>query len=169
MRIAFFAPVAFMLAASPAGAQDRRPIDVSPYVALGTAGTSPVGVTVTFPVSSTFSVETDTAYRRGEDIHAFSTSASLLYFLPRVGRATPYLAGGIGLSQYGAPVISSSGAPLRSQARLRVPLIMGGGVKVPAKEGLEMRTDVRYYESIGGQGWQGFRVAQGISFDRGKR
>jgi hypothetical protein len=83
--------------------------------ALGSAAASPVGAVVTFPVTSTLSVETEVAYRRGEGgIHALSTSTSLLYFLPRVGRSTAYVAGGVGLSQYGAPVFSSN--VLRSAA-----------------------------------------------------
>src|SRR6188768_443970 len=99
---AVVALVAFTLYASPAWAQDAQPVEVTPYVALGSAGASPVGATVTFPVTSTLSVETDVAYRRGEgDINALSSSISLLWFLPRIGRAAPYVAGGVGLSQYG--------------------------------------------------------------------
>ena len=102
--------VAFTLTASPVAAQSAKAVEVTPYVALGSAAASPVGAAVTFPVTATLSVETDVAYRRGEgDIHALSSSASLLYSLPRVGQATPYVAAGVGLSQYGAPVLSSSG------------------------------------------------------------
>ena len=104
-KSAVFALVAFTLGALPVGAQDAKTVEVTPYVALGSAGASPVGAAVTFPVTSTLSVETDVAYRRGEgNIHALSSSVSLLYSLPRVGQATPYVAGGVGLSQYGAPV-----------------------------------------------------------------
>jgi hypothetical protein len=53
------------------GAQDVKTVEVTPYVALGSAAASPVGVAFTFPVTSTLSVETDVAYRRGEGrIHA---------------------------------------------------------------------------------------------------
>ena len=93
-RSAGFALVVFTLAAVPVGAQDARPVEVAPYVALGSAGAAPVGATVTFPVTSTLSVEQEVAYRRGEGrIHALSSSTSLLYFLPRVGQSTPYVAG----------------------------------------------------------------------------
>ena len=169
MRASLFALAAFILAASPVGAQNTQTVEVTPYLAVGSAGASPVGVAVTFPVTSTLSVETDVAYRRGEGIHALSTSGSLLYSLPRVGQATPYVAGGVGLSQYGSPVLSSNGSPIGSQTRLAVTLITGGGLKVPVKEKLDLRTDARYYQSFGRQGWQAFRVAQGISFDTGKR
>ena len=86
-RSAVFALVAFTLGALPVGAQDAKTVEVTPYVALGSAAASPVGAAVTFPVTSTLSVETDVAYRRGEGgIHALSSSTSLLYFLPRVGQ-----------------------------------------------------------------------------------
>ena len=93
-KSAVFALVAFTLEALPVGAQDAKTVEVTPYVALGSAAASPVGVAVTFPVTSTLSVETDVAYRRGEGrIHALSSSISLLYSLPRVGQTTPYVAG----------------------------------------------------------------------------
>jgi hypothetical protein len=63
---AVFALVAFTLEALPVGAQDVKTVEVTPYVALGSAAASPVGVAVTFPVTSTLSVETEVAYRRGE-------------------------------------------------------------------------------------------------------
>jgi hypothetical protein len=99
----------------------------------GSAAASPIGTAVTFPVTSNLSVESDVAYRRGRgNIHALSTSASLLYFLPRVGRATPYVAGELG-----------------------------------SKAGFA--TDVRWFKSFGRMGSEEFRVAQGLSFDLGKR
>ena len=108
-----FALVSFALGALPAMAQDAKLVEVTPYVGVGSAAASPVGTAVTFPVTSTLGVETDVAYRRGEgDIHALSSSVSLLYSLPRIGQSTPYVAGGVGLSQYGAPVFSFDGPPI---------------------------------------------------------
>lgn len=169
MRASLFALVACILAASSGAAQDTPTVEVTPYVAVASAGASPTGITVTFPVTSSLSVETDVAYRRGEGIHALSTSGSLLYSLPRVGHSTPYVAGGIGLSQYGSPVVSPNGGVIGSQSRLAVTLNAGGGVKVPVKKTLDLRTDARWYKSFGRQGSEAFRVAQGISFDAGKR
>src|SRR4051812_37881902 len=98
-KCAVFALVAFTLGALPVAAQEARTVEVTPYVALGSAAASPVGGAVTFPVTSALSVETDVAYRRGEGrINALSLSASLLYSLPRVGQSTPYVAAGVGLS-----------------------------------------------------------------------
>jgi hypothetical protein len=154
----------------PAAAQDAKPVEVTPYVAVGTAGAAPVGAAVTFPVTSTLSVETDVAYRRGEGrIHALSSSASLVYDLPRIGQATPYVAAGAGLSQYGAPVFSLDGRPVGTQSGLAFTVNAGGGVKVPMNEALDLRTDARWFKSFGREGSEQFRVAQGISFDVGKR
>jgi hypothetical protein len=169
-KSAVFALVAFTLAASPVGAQDAKTVEVTPYVALGSAGVSPVGAAVTFPVTSTLSVETDVAYRRGEGrIHALSTNTSLLWFLPRVGQSTPYVAVGAGLSQYGAPVLSSDGPPIGTQSRVAMTVNAGGGLKMPVNDKLDLRTDARWFKSFGKQGSEQFRVAQGISFDAGKR
>ena len=80
-KSAVFALVAFTLAALPVQAQDAKTVEVTPYVGLGSAGASPVGAAVTFPVTPTLSVETDVAYRRGEGhINALSTNVSLLWF-----------------------------------------------------------------------------------------
>src|SRR5882672_9808954 len=95
-KSAVVAVVAFTLEALPVGAQDTQTVEVTPYVALGSAAASPVGAAVTFPVTSTLSIETEVAYRRGEGgIHALSSSASLLYALPRLAQSTPYVAAGI--------------------------------------------------------------------------
>jgi hypothetical protein len=168
-KCAVFALVSFTLAALPAEAQDAKTVEVTPYVALGSAGASP-GAAVTIPVTSTLSVETDVAYRRGEGrIHALSTNTSLLWSLPRVGESTPYVAAGVGLSQYGAPIFSSDGPPIGTQARLAMTVNAGGGLKMPVNEKLDLRTDARWFKSFGHQGSEQFRVAQGISFDVGKR
>ena len=165
-----FAFLAFTPGALPVGAQDVKTVEVTPYVALGSAAASPVGGAVTFPVTSTLSVETDVAYRRGEGgIHALSSSISLLYFLPRVGSSAPYVAGGIGLSQYGAPVFADNGRPIGTEPRIAMTVNAGGGVKMPMNKAVDLRTDARWFKSYGLQGSEQFRVAQGISFDAGKR
>ena len=167
---ACLALVVIMLTASPGAAQEARAVEVTPYVAIGSAAASPIGAAVTIPLASSLSLETDVAYRRGEGgIHALSTSSSLLYFLPRVGRSIPYVAGGIGLAQYGAPVFSSNGPPIGTEPRVALNVNAGGGVKMPVNEKMDLRTDARWFKSFGRQGSEQFRVAQGISFDVGKR
>jgi len=169
-KSAVFALVAFTLAALPVAAQEAQTVEVMPYVALGSAGVSPVGAAVTFPVTPTLSVETDVAYRRGEGrIHALSTNTSVLWFLPRLGPSTPYVAAGVGLWQYGAPLFSSDGPPIGTQSRLAMTMNAGGGLKIPVNDKLDLRTDARWFKSFGTQGSEQFRVAQGISFDAGKR
>jgi hypothetical protein len=169
-KTAGFAFIAFTLAALPATAQDAKHVEVTPYAALGSAGVSPVGAAVTFPVTSKLGLETDVAYRRGEGrIHALSTNTSLLGFLPRVGQARPYVAAGAGLAQYGAPILSSAGSPMGTQPRLTMTVNAGGGLKMPVNDKLDLRTDARWFKSFGKQGSEHFRVAQGISFDAGRR
>ena len=169
-KSALFALVAFTLQAWPVGAQDAKAVEVTPYVALGSAGASPVGTAVTFPVTSTLSVETDVAYRRGEGrIHALSSNTSVLWSLPRAGRSTPYLAAGVGLAQYGSPVPSPDGPPVGTQPRVATTVNVGGGLKTPMTNKMDWRTDARWFKSFGQQGSEQFRVAQGISFDVGKR
>ena len=165
-----FALVVFTLGALPALAQDPQTVQVTPYVALGSDMASPVGAAITFPIKSKLSVETDVAYRRAEgNINAMSLSASLLYDLPRVGRATPYVAAGIGLATYGTPVLSSSNSrPLGTRSRLAMTVNAGGGLKMPMNEKMGLRTDARWFNFLG-EGSEGFRVAQGISFGLGKR
>ena len=168
-KSAVFVLVAFTLAV-PVVAQDAKPVEVTPYVALGSAAASPLGVAVTFPVTSTLSVETDVAYRRGEgQIHALSSNASLLWFLPRVGQSRPYVAAGVGLAQYGAPVFSSDGPPIGTQSRVTPTVNAGGGLQMPMNAKLALRTDARWFKSFGLQGSEQFRVAQGISFGAGKQ
>jgi hypothetical protein len=169
-KSAVFALVAFILAALPVAAQDPKTVEVTPYVALGSAAAPPVGAAVTFPVTSTLSLETDVAYRRGEGrIHALSTNTSLLWFLPRAGQTTPYVAAGVGLLQYGAPIFSYRGPPVGTEPRVAMTVNAGGGLKMPVNAKVDLRTDARWFKSFGKQGSEQFRVAQGISFDAGKR
>jgi hypothetical protein len=165
-RSAVFAIVVFTLGALPVAAQEEKGVEVTPYVGIGTAGAPPVGTAVTFPLTSTFSIETDVAYRPGEGrIHALSTGTSLVYALPCVGKATPYVAAGVGISQYGAPVFSANGRPIGTEARVALTVNAGGGLKMPVNDTLDLRTDARWFKSFGRQGSEQFRVAQGISFD----
>ena len=126
----FLTIVVFTFVASPAVGQDAKAVEVTPFVALGSTGASPFGVAIVFPVTSTLDIETEVGYRRGEGrIHALSSSTSLLWNLPRVGRVAPYLAAGVGLAQYGAPVLSPGGYPIATQSRTAVTVNAGGGLK----------------------------------------
>lgn len=179
-RSVVFALVAYALGAWPAGAQEAKGAEVTPYVvAFGSNLGRPVGAAVTVPLTSRFSVETDVAHRRVEGhLHALSSNASLLALLPPVGYATPYVAAGAGFSQYGAPVFGSSGGlPIGTARSGAMTVSAGGGLKVPLSERVDLRTDVRVFRSsgyqrtryFGGLRSEWFRVALGVSFDLGKR
>lgn len=84
-RCVVVALVALTLGALPARAQDANAVEITPYAALSGDATAPVGAAITIPVTATLSLST-----------------SLLWLLPRVGQATPYLAAGVGLTQYRA-------------------------------------------------------------------
>lgn len=147
-RLDVFTLVAFValaLLARPASAQDAAAVEVTPFVALGTAGASPVGVWVTAPLTSALSLESELSYRRGEgDMHALSSSVSVLYWLPRVGPTTPYLAAGMGLAQHGLPVLGTSGEPIGTQSSVALTVNAGGGIKTRVTDAVHLRTDVRW-------------------------
>jgi len=166
----FLTIVVFTFVASPAVGQDARPVEVTPFVAFGSVGASPLGVAIAFPVTSTLDIETEVGYRRGEGgMHALSSSTSLLWNLARVGRVAPYLAAGVGLAQYGAPVLSPGGYPIATQSRMSVTVNAGGGLKTRIDDKLDMRTDARWFKSFGRYGSEHVRLAHGVAFDVGKR
>jgi opacity protein-like surface antigen len=158
-------------ASAPAAPRKTTPsIEVTPFVSLDSRGATPIGAAISFPLGHSFSIESETEYRRGEgDLNALSSTANLLYALPRIGRLKPYLAAGGGLAQYGAPIVSRDGGVIGTEPRIAVEIDAGGGVKVPVTESWGMRTDARWFKSFGRNGSEHWRVSQGISFDAGKR
>jgi opacity protein-like surface antigen len=174
-KSAVFAIVAFTFGAMPARAQNAPTVAVTPFVAMGTDGASPIGAAIAFPISSALSVETDVAYRRGEgNIHAPSTNASLLFSLPRAGRFTPYAAVGVGLARYGAAVrfrpVATGELQLGTASRLATTVNFGGGIKAQITDRMDFRTDVRWFQSPASQAnADQFRVALGVGFNVGKR
>ena len=141
-------------------------VEVTPFISMDSRGSSPIGAAITFPLNSSFSIETEIGYRRGEGgLNALSSSANLLYALPRIRRTTPYLATGAGLAQYGAPVVSREGSVLGTEPRIAFEVNAGGGLKVPVGDGMGMRTDARWFKSFGRHASEHWRISQGISFD----
>lgn len=161
--------LALQMSATVASAQQAAedPVQVTPFVSMDSRGSTPIGAAVTFPLSSLFSLEAEAGYRRGEGgLNALNSSVSLLYDLPQLGRTTPYLASGIGLAQFGAPIVASyTGLLLGTEPRIALEVNAGGGIKVPVSDTWGMRTDARWSKSFGCHGSEHFRVAQGISFD----
>ena len=123
--------IAMVVVAASAQAQDgpqqsRRVtyVEITPFVSLGSNASSGVGAAVRWPLGSNFSLEVETAGRWSE-VTALSIGASLLFDLPAIGQATPYVAAGIGLDQYGSPVELPGGA-VATQARTAVTVNAGG-------------------------------------------
>ena len=155
---------------SAALAQDAKAVEVTPFVALGSQGSAPVGAAISFPITANTSIEAEVGYRRGEgNINALSSSANLIYALPRIGRTTPYLAAGAGLAEFGAPIVGPNGGIVATQPLVGFVVNAGGGIKVPVDDSWGMRTDARWFKSFGRHASEEWRVAQGISFDVGKR
>lgn len=164
-----FSLVILLLAPQVAHAQEPRPVQLTPFVAFGTDHTAPVGLMVTFPWTSSLSCEVEMSYRRGEgDLGFMSANVSLLMDLPKVGRATPYIAGGAGLSQYGAFAMSPSGAQVGAARRLALTLNAGGGLRAPVTSRVDFRSDVRFFDALG-TAPDSYRIANGFSFDVGRR
>jgi hypothetical protein len=138
------------LAAPPAWAQEEQSPQVTPFVAVGTGDAAPVGVAVTFPFTSMLSVEGDVGYRNNAShIRGLSTNASLLFSLPSVGKATPYLATGFGVSNYAAPVFSSLNAPpIGAVSRLGLNANFGGGLRTRLTNRVDLRTDARWFMPV---------------------
>jgi hypothetical protein len=176
LTIVVFASVS----ALPASAQDAGAVaghtqassvgQVTPFVSIDSRGSSPIGAAISVPVGASFSVESEVGYRRAEGgLNALSSSASLLYALPRIGRTTSYLAAGAGLAEYGAPLVSREGPVIGTKSRIAFEVNAGGGLKVPVTETWGMRTDARWFKSFGRNASEHWRVSQGVSFDVRKR
>jgi hypothetical protein len=172
--------VALAIAAAPALAQDpsgapaspaRSPaVEVTPFVSMGSLGSSRIGAAAAFPVTDDLSVEAEMGYRRGEgDINALNSSVSLLFALPRLGAVTPYLAAGGGLEEYGTPVSLPGRSGLFTQSKLAFAVNTGGGVKVPVDDRWSLRSDARWYKALGRNGPEHWRLYQSATFGVGRR
>ena len=164
---------AILLAPTSARAQDHPPqtkshaAEITPFVFLGSGATSGVGAAVRWPLVSRLSVELETSYRRAE-IAGLSTNLSLLFDLPRMGPVTPYVAGGVGLDQYGTPEVLTDGRVV-ARKRTAFSVNAGGGVRVQAGENWGMRTDARWSKDIGRFAPERFRLYNGVTFGRTER
>jgi opacity protein-like surface antigen len=137
---------------------------------MGSPTSTRIGGAVNFPVTSNLSVEAELGYRRGEgDINALSSSVSMLYAPLHVGRITPYLAAGVGLEEFGAPVVLPGRSEIFTQSKLAFAVNAGGGLKVPVDDKWSLRSDARWFKSLGRNGSEHWRLYQGASFGVGKR
>lgn len=164
-------PTAFVVllatAGLPAAAQttattNAAPVEVTPYVSLGSYPSSRVGAAIAFRLTPKLSVESEVGYRH-DPIGALSMSASLLFDLPRIGRVTPYLAAGAGLEQY-ATAFQLPGGALGAQQRTAAAINAGGGLKVSVNDKWGLRTDARWFNGLGRDAGEHLRIYDGVTF-----
>jgi hypothetical protein len=145
----------------------RAPVEVTPYVALGSANAQGGGVAVRWEVAPKLGVELETDVRRAE-ITALAIAVSLVYDLPSIGRVVPYAAVGVGFEQYataffhpGLGVVPKTGHALTVNA--------GGGLRIPIDDRWGVRSDARWVNGIGGEAPEHWRIYNGATFGVGKR
>ena len=166
-----------LLMSSAARAQEgtgagTKGVEITPYVAMAGGGAG-IGTAVRWPLAGDFSLEMEVGQRYNE-ITALSASLSLLYDLPALGIVTPYVAGGIGIEQYGYAanyfVIGPTGAPVQmtgTAATTAIAVNAGGGVRAPINETWGVRTDARYFNGLG-RAPKRFRLYNGVTFKPGR-
>lgn len=145
----------------------RSAVEVTPFVGIGSAASARIGAAIRFEWTHRLGLELEMDYRRAE-INALSSSVSLLYDLPRLGRTIPYLAGGVGVEQYGTALVLP-GLGVVTQSGLAFTVNAGGGVRVPVSENWGIRTDARWSNGIGSNAPERWRVYNGVTFRRGGR
>ena len=154
-------------AAQSADAGQPAPVEVTPFASMGSYPSSRVGAAVAFRLTPVLSVETEFGYRR--DIAGrLSATASLLYDLPRIGRFMPYLAAGAGLEEYATASTLPDGA-LAAQSRTAFAINAGGGLKVPVDDNWGIRTDARWFNGLGTDAGEHWRLYNGVTFPTGRR
>ena len=107
------------------------------------------------------------SYRR-DTTGRLSATASLLYDLPRAGRFRPYLAAGAGLEEFATALRLPNGA-LAAQPRMALAINAGGGLKVPVDDNWGIRTDVRWFNGLGTDAGEHWRLYNGVTFPTGRR
>jgi hypothetical protein len=173
-RVVVALSCALLAVPATAGAQDGSgqprtlaTAEITPYAFLGSEGSGGVGAAVRWPLPARLSVEVETSYRRAA-LSAFNSNVSLLYDLPDIGLATPYVAAGIGLDQY----VTADQAPAGQvvvQPRTALAVNAGGGVRVRADENWGIRADARWINGVGQRAPERWRLYNGVTFGRAGR
>jgi hypothetical protein len=163
---------AVLAAGRPAQAQDantqsdsRAGAQITPYASLGSAASKGLGAGVTWQFTPKVGLELETDYRVGGARDAVSSSVSLIYDLPRIGRVTPYVAGGAGIDQYSF-AHGSAGRPIVTLTGTAFTVNAGGGLKMPIDQTWGMRTDARWFNGIGRNAPERWRLYNGVTFRR---
>lgn len=154
-------------AAQSTNTNEAAPVEVTPYVSMGSYPSPRVGAAVSFRLTPTLSLESEVGYRR--DIAGrLSATASLLYDLPRIGRVMPYLAAGAGVEEYATWSRLPDGT-FAAQPRMAFAINAGGGLKVPVDENWGIRTDARWFNGLGRDAGEHFRLYNAVTFPTGRR
>ena len=165
--LAFMTGSATAQTESTSDAAAPAPVMITPFVSLGSPYSSRVGGAIGFPLNKETSLEAEFGYRR-QELNALSAHLSLVRDLPSLGRIKPYLAAGIGLEEYGAPLPQPNGT-VATIGRMALSVNAGGGVKVPVDEKWGVRADARWFNGIGGQAGEHWRLFNGVTFKAGSR
>jgi hypothetical protein len=142
-----------------------RPIEITPYVLTGSPSASGVGAAVRWPLGRRFGVELETELKRAQ-ITAVNVALSLVYDLPAIGPATPYVAGGIGLERFGKVFYGGDGTPLLGSGT-GLTVNAGGGVRVPVNDRWGVRSDARWLYGPGRDSPDQWRVYNGATLGIG--
>ena len=141
-------------------------VQITPYVSVGSSASSGVGASVRWSVAPKLGIEVDTALREAE-VTGLSSSVNLVYDLPSLGRVTPYVAGGVGLEQYGT--LDQQPLGLVAVKKTAFTVNAGGGVRMLIDEKWGFRTDARWSNGLGMQAPERWRVYNGVTFGTGGR
>ena len=142
-------------------------VEVTPYVSMGSYPSPRVGAAVAFRLTPALSLESEVGYQH-DTAARLSATASLLYDLPNIGRLKPYLAAGAGLEEYVTAVRLPNGT-LAAQPRKAFAINAGGGLKVAVDESWGLRTDARWFNGLGRDAGEHWRLYNGVSFLPGGR
>jgi hypothetical protein len=167
VRIAMVCAIVAFAAPAPAQGREQSAVgpsavEVTPFVGIDSASSARVGAAIRFAWMRNVSLELEMEYRRSE-IHALDSSLSVLYDLPRLGRAVPYVAAGAGFEQYGT-AFQVPGAGVVTTRGLALTVNAGGGVRVPVDENWGIRTDARWSNGVGRDAPERWRLYNGVTF-----
>jgi hypothetical protein len=148
----------------PGRAGSDSAVEVTPYVSVGSPTSPRFGAAIRWAFLSNLGAELEAGKR--PDVNGLALNFSLLYDLPTIGRVRPYLAGGVGLDQYGDAFGSGGNIFVRTKTAFTVNA--GGGVRVPVDDNWGVRADARWFDTFG-RTPDRWRVYNGVTFGRGRR
>jgi hypothetical protein len=166
----FVLPISVLGAANSTSAQSRsvsssatptsepRPTRGVPTPSDASTG---IGSAVRWPLLGPVNLEAETGYRR-TNLSPYHTKVMISLDLPQVGRAEPYVSGGIGIDHYA----SLDGKPLSNLVlRMGVPLTFttAAGVRVRLDDERVYRAELRWNKGIGGRPLERWRLYNGIT------